>query len=475
MNRQFYINILLLLCINVLIKPLYIVGIDAQIQNNVGNEAYGFYFAIFNFLFLFQWILDPGIQNFNSQYLSKQRESLSTVFPNTAGTKLVATLLFVLIGGSLATLFYGDSSLLIIGLVCINMSLMSINLFIRSHFSAMGDFLTDTFLSFIDKLLLIIALGYVLYFSTYTITILLFLKIQAAAFSIVTVIMAVVFLSKYNIRKLSFHFTQSKQLLKQSFPFALIFILMALFHKVDAIMLEQMLDDNAHSAGIYAAGYRIFDGLNIIGYLFASLLLPMFANLIQEKGDLDSLFQDGIKILLVISGLICVSFFIFDTEIMSLLYTASNESYDQVLDWLLISFFCFSMTYILGAMITASSRLKYLNMLFGIAILINWGLNIYFIPIYQATGAAFATCLTQVFVLIGQLILCYRMFTLSIDLWAVIKYCTFVGLAFAVFYMLKDNTDLHFLIKIVIGSIISMAYILSLKFLRLGTILNSNK
>ncbi len=475
MNRQFYINIILLLCINVLIKPLYIVGIDAQIQNNVGNQAYGLYFAIFNFLFLFQWILDPGIQNYNSQFIAKHRSALEEVFPNTAATKLLASMLFILIGGSLATLFYGQAMWFVIGLVCLSMTLMSVNLFIRSHFSAMGDFLLDTMLSFLDKFLLIIVLGYILYGSTIDITIPLFLKVQACVVGVVTIIMSIAFVVKYQITTIAFNIAKSKTLLKQSFPFALVFILMALFHKVDAIMLEQLLDDNAESAGIYAAGYRIFDGLNIIGYLFASLLLPMFANLIQQHTSLDSLFQDGIKILLVISGLVCVSFYIYDSDIMSFLYTESNPLYDQVLDWLLLSFFCFSMTYILGAMITASSRLKHLNMLFGLAIVINWGLNSYFIPLHQASGAALATCITQIVVLVGQLVLCYRMFALSIDKLAILKYSSFVGLAFVLFSVLRDYSTIHFLIKIIIGSIISVAYILSLKFLRLGSILNSNK
>ena len=77
MKREFTINIILLLFINILIKPAYIFGIETEVQNIVGTEAYGMYFAYFNFVFLFQFINDPGLQNYNAQLIAKNRESVS--------------------------------------------------------------------------------------------------------------------------------------------------------------------------------------------------------------------------------------------------------------------------------------------------------------------------------------------------------------------------------------------------------------
>jgi hypothetical protein len=64
MNREFLINTLFLVVINVIIKPFYIFGIDRAVQNRVGEVNYGIYFALFSFTFLFQIINDFGIQNF---------------------------------------------------------------------------------------------------------------------------------------------------------------------------------------------------------------------------------------------------------------------------------------------------------------------------------------------------------------------------------------------------------------------------
>ena len=50
--------------LNLLVKPIAIFGIDAEVQDRVGTEDYGLYFALLNFSFLFNILLDFGINNF---------------------------------------------------------------------------------------------------------------------------------------------------------------------------------------------------------------------------------------------------------------------------------------------------------------------------------------------------------------------------------------------------------------------------
>ena len=95
MKREFIINVILLLFINFLIKPVYIFGIDARVQNLVGTEAYGTYFAYLNFVFLFQFINDPGIQNWNAQFVPKNRDKIDFHFSNLISAKLVIGVLFL--------------------------------------------------------------------------------------------------------------------------------------------------------------------------------------------------------------------------------------------------------------------------------------------------------------------------------------------------------------------------------------------
>jgi|GEM_PF-5217839 len=45
MQRTFLTNLFLLLVLNLLVKPFYILGIDAGVQDAVGSEEYGGYAA----------------------------------------------------------------------------------------------------------------------------------------------------------------------------------------------------------------------------------------------------------------------------------------------------------------------------------------------------------------------------------------------------------------------------------------------
>ena len=63
--------VLLLIGLNMVIKPLWIIGIDRQVQLLEGPEVYGRFFALFQLSLMFHVILDAGIQTFLSQQKGK--------------------------------------------------------------------------------------------------------------------------------------------------------------------------------------------------------------------------------------------------------------------------------------------------------------------------------------------------------------------------------------------------------------------
>src|SRR5690242_1120489 len=60
MRRTFLINLALVLVLNLLVKPFYILGIDAEVQVRVGTSAYGTYYALLSLSFLLNMLLDLG-------------------------------------------------------------------------------------------------------------------------------------------------------------------------------------------------------------------------------------------------------------------------------------------------------------------------------------------------------------------------------------------------------------------------------
>ena len=97
MQRKFLTNLGLLLSLNLLIKPIFIFGIDRNIQNIVGVGDYGFYLVIFNFSFLFNILLDLGITNFNNRNIAQNNHLLNKHFSGIVLLKFVLTLFYVLV------------------------------------------------------------------------------------------------------------------------------------------------------------------------------------------------------------------------------------------------------------------------------------------------------------------------------------------------------------------------------------------
>ncbi len=163
MKRQFAVNIVLLVLINLLIKPVYIFFIEAKVQDVLGHIEYGKYFTYLNFALLFQFMADLGTQSWNAQYLSKNRKDRSFIVSNIFFLRMVLGVIYVVITGLLAwSTGWFDMMLLIY--LSLQVVLSASLVFIRSSVTALGHFKTDNLLSVADKILMIAGLGWMLYF-----------------------------------------------------------------------------------------------------------------------------------------------------------------------------------------------------------------------------------------------------------------------------------------------------------------------
>jgi O-antigen/teichoic acid export membrane protein len=466
MNREFLLNISFLVLINVIIKPLYILAIEVNVQNAVGPEEYGVYFALFNFCFLFQILNDFGIQNYNSRNIAQNIDQLEVNLGNILGIKLLLSFFFLGAIFLVALLFnYDKSVFFLLFLVALNQIILSFLLYLRTNIAASGKYRLDSVISVLDKLILIFILSYLLwlYPNKESFKIEWFVIAQMVALSITT-LLAFVFNRKL-VRSLSIRLSKyfSMGLIKKSYPYAVIIFLMIAYTKMDGIMLERMLDDEGYAAGVYAAGFRLLDASNMIGYLFAGLLLPMFASLLKNKAELQKLVFTGFSLIFVFSATLCIASISFRDEIMLFLYPEyATIEYGILLAYLMVTFVAMSMGYIFGTLLTANGDLKLLNIVFIIGIVINLSLNFYLIPKQQFIGAAIATLITQYVVLTGQLYIVNKLFYFKIKGSRVIIHIVFLLLTLLIFYILGTISELLWIYKIIIGII--LAFIIALIF-----------
>lgn len=446
MKREFLINIAFLILVNLLIKPVYILFIESRVQDTLGPNAYGLYFGIFNFAIMLQIIADLGIQNFNSTAVSRDNSLLKTYLPKMLGLKVILALLYLVVGLTGAILIgYAARSMLIFTWVSFNFILLSFILYLRTNISGTGHYKMDSVLSIVDKLLLIGILGWMLFWgqSGRTFGLYDFILSQSVAYIIVLTLVLIINFRLAGSVRISFDLTLSREIIRESLPFSLVIILMSLYNRMDGFMLERMLDDNAFQAGIYAASFRIYDALNMVGYLFAVLLLPMFSSLMYSPKDLDVLIRTGHNLILGVSIAMLAGIGLFAEPILSWMYpNHMNENYINLLYLLLLSFFATSLSYNYGTLLTAAKKLRPMNWILFAGVLINLVLNYVFIPQFGAIGAAMTTIGTQFFVLAGQYILSLRIFDIKFRLAVLLKRSGFVVTVAAMVWIFAAYLDL---------------------------------
>lgn len=471
MSKEFIINIIFLFGINLLIKPFYVLVIEVSVQNQVGPTDYGLYFALFNFSYIFQVLIDLGIQNYNSKTIAQNRTLAKSYIPQIIGLKLLLSILFIgAIFLGAVIMQYPKVYYHLLLLVAINQVLLSFILYLRTNISALGHYRVDSFFSALDKLILICLLGYVLWYSgmAESFTIYWFIYCQAASF-LLCLTAILIFLALRVGRVIpAFSFTFSSELVRKTLPYALIILLMTVYTKVDAVMLERMLLDGKTEAGIYAAAYRLLDAVNMLGYLFAVLLLPMFSHAISKNESINELADLGITLVTLLSIGAALFCYFNGVEIMQVLYTESTPYYGNILKILIFGFIAIGSTYIFGTLLVAMGHIAILNIVFAVSILLNITLNYMFIPEHKAIAAAYTTVGTQAFVALAQIIIVHTYTQYRLSLALVIKLGFYVLVLIGSLYLLHTSTDLTIWVKLLCYVAIALLVSFLFKILDIG-------
>jgi O-antigen/teichoic acid export membrane protein len=192
-------------------------------------------------------------------------------------------------------------------------------------------------------------------------------------------------------------------------PYALSIFLMTIYTRTDVVMLERMLPDGRQQAGIYASAYRLLDAVNVLGLLFAGLLMPMFAKQLKDKIDVAPLVRFSFQLIMVAAIIIAGTVWFYRTDIMQLLYKQATPFSGDVLGVLMGSFVAVSGTYIFSTLIGSAGHVARMNWTFIVAFVINIGLNLILIPQFKALGTAISTLITQFFVMIVVIFLSKRL------------------------------------------------------------------
>jgi O-antigen/teichoic acid export membrane protein len=485
MQKKFITNLIILLFLNLLIKPFWILGIDRSVQNAVGAGEYGFYFAIFNFTFLFNILLDFGITNFNNRNIAQNHHLLNKHLSSLLILKMLLFVFYCIISlGAGLLIGYNQHQMTMLALLGFNQFLISFILYLRSNISGLHFFKTDSVISVLDRALMIIICGVLLWgnITSQPFKIEWFIYAQTLAYVITTLVALLIVIRKAKFKGLRWNRPFFFIIIKQSFPFAILVLLMAFYNRIDSVMLERILPgkEGPEQAGIYASAYRLLDATNMIAYLFSVILLPMFARMLKFKEPVVNLARLSFTLLFVLSVIVALASFFYSTEIMTMLYPQHiNETLavfqsrihqtSVIFGLLMAGFIPISATYVFGTLLTSNGNLKQLNIVAGCGMVLNISLNFILIPHFKSIGSAYASLLTQFLTAAIQIMIVIFVFKFKTNKLYLVKLASFVAMV-VLFGIASRMLNIDWKVGVLIMGALSVIFVASIRLLSIKSL-----
>ena len=221
----------------------------------------------------------------------------------------------------------------------------------------------------------------------------------AFASSVDFIVLAVFLLGAYrknNGPKFSFSWQKGLHLLSQSYHYILSGMMVAIYGQTDRLMLKQMLDES--SVGFYSLASSInFMWVFVLQAIIDSFY-PTIISLYKQEDQqaFDRKNRQLYAIVIYVSVFVAVMFVLFGRIAIVFLYGKAYEPAVQplrIITWYTI----FSYLGVArNAWIVCKNNQKYLKHMYFTAAVMNVILNLLFIPAWGASGAAFASLLTQI-------------------------------------------------------------------------------
>lgn len=219
------------------------------------------------------------------------------------------------------------------------------------------------------------------------------------------------FVPKIMERLPEFRINISIDLVKSSIPYFLWSIFAVIYYRIDAVMLSMFSTEQV--VGWYGGAYRFFDVVMFLPSIFTTVIFPIFSRLSADGDEkLNDTFQRSLRYMILTGIPMAILFFAFSEQIIRLFY--GLEEYGPsvlVLQVFAPGIVLVYIDFILGSTILATDKQRIWAAVGFAAILLNIGLNYVMIPYADqlwgnaGIGAAITTLATELFIMIGAIIL----------------------------------------------------------------------
>jgi O-antigen/teichoic acid export membrane protein len=430
MRAAFVKNLLWLQLLNWLVKPLWILWIEREIQLRMGDGWYGVYSLHFNLVLLFAVLLDAGLNSYVSREIAAHGRLLhpKRMFFLRLGLGLLYVVLVLLV----ARVQNGiEAEFLLFALI--NQILASVVLMLRSVLQGKQRFVSDSWLSVIDRLVALAICTWML--KSFTVAMFAseggVLNFQVAQFfgyatALVVGLVLVFWKGKGAMEGASDGAVASQKTLgdwgKEVVWFGVMALAMSLFTRIDVQMIQRYAGTIAQQGyeeiGLYAKGYRLLDAALIFSTLLSTQLLPLLSKRIAAGEDSRPIMDIGFRLVFMVSVGVASAAWFYGDFLMNWLYHGQKElgsvteaggvevlrtmvyspqilQVSMIFKVLMLAFVPMSLVHVFGTYVTAAGQMRWLAQLALVCVVINVAFNYSEIPKVGALAAAVGCLLTQ--------------------------------------------------------------------------------
>ncbi len=364
------------------------------VQDELGHETFGIFMALYSLGFLFLAVADMGINQYTIKTLAGDHDLLRRLFPTLLSLKLAFSAIypFFMVGVGFL-LGYSSLEVFYLFLLCVMHSFIQINTFFRANFQAFQKFRLDAFASILDRSILLVI---VLVLLATRIDLDSYLIANVASVAGTMVILYFLMVSYIGFFRPVWNRKEAKDLLKRSFPFAVITVLYSVNDKVDQVMLERLLGptEGDLETGLYAGAYRWVDAVMMYLWTVLPIFFAKFARHVKEQDTLARLLAFGQPIA-ALPMILAGGFILFDGE--KLLWLFDNSTPEELatmtscLKILFLAVLVNGFFAIYSTLLTSTNHERFVSWMIFISIILNLTLNFIFIPEYGAVASAWST------------------------------------------------------------------------------------
>jgi O-antigen/teichoic acid export membrane protein len=363
-----------------------------MIARILGASEFGVYSFAFAIASIFLIFSDLGLATLLIKEVAKDRKKSSDYLSNIFSLKFFATLAFTIVTIIIFINVAVKETAIAVTIVMLASFFNAItepfrNIFLafeKHHYYAMMNIFERAISTILGILLLLKGYGLIPVLCVFVIS-------YALNFAVSSIIVW----KKFTHFSLSFEIKKWLHMLRQSWPFLLSLLFMAIYYRIGIIMLKIMLKSN-DVVGWYNSAFGLVDSLSFIPLIIATAVFPAMSRFHTESRKfLGMVYEKAFYYLAIIAIPVAFATTMLAGKIITSLYTAEYSPAILALQLLVWSEVFIFFNYLIGYLLNATDKQHLFARATATYLVINIILNLALIPKFQHIGVAASAIVTQ--------------------------------------------------------------------------------